>query len=71
MTEKMDWKVCLTPAEREGQVHGVGYLVLPNKGRVDFTIVLTYKELMQILRDAGDSIQNVLTAMTKQEEEQN
>jgi hypothetical protein len=60
MAEKVNWQATIKPAEEQGKVVAEGYLQLPNRAEIKYSITLTTEEFALIAEKVLASIRNIL-----------
>jgi len=58
--EKLDWQVCMKPATEKDKVLIQGYLVLPNRGKVEFTTLWTMEEFLNVMDSVVVSVKELV-----------
>lgn len=61
--EKIDWQVCMKPADEKGKVLVEGYVKLPPRGEVKFSTIWTMKEFEVLIEHVHGSLKQILAQM--------
>lgn len=65
--KKMDWQLTIKPAEEEGRIAITGYLNLPNRGTVNFTLTCNMEEFAALADSVKGTVKDFFAQIAKKE----